>query len=96
LGKLQSDVEAELEGAGGDKKEGKPAKETKCENDDVGVFFQHNAGSSLACPTSLSVKAFLLQLHLYHAKVASQRNFAPFQRYLTPFQRYPTPRQRFR
>lgn len=58
---------------GGEKKDGKEKKESpKGEHDDVGVFFQQNAESSLACPKTLTVKAFLLQLHLYHAKVHLQ------------------------
>ena len=38
----------------------------------MGCLFQQNAESSLACPKTLTQKAFLLQLHLYHAKVHLQ------------------------
>ena len=40
--------------------------------DDVSAFFQQAKESSLACPKTISVKEFQIQLQLYRAKVSRQ------------------------
>ena len=44
----------------------------KDDNMDVSVFFQQaSQEANLACPKTITVKAFTLQLNLYRAKVPS-------------------------